>query len=435
MELRQKLELRRHLVLELRQSLNILALPALEVKDLLERELESNPLLEEARRDKTRTKTHTSTSSLSQDSDWDFQASQITRKTSLQDILLRQLAIFTDNDEDFRIGQEIIGNIDENGYLKVQVEEIAASVIVNTASIENVLKLIQQFEPAGVGARSVAECLLIQLRFTNEEDSLLTKIIEFHLEDVAKKNYHLIAKALKEPLEKVECCIKKIHRLNPKPGTAYSVEETQRIMPDIIIEEKDDSLQISLNNETLPNININKMYQDLLKKDDLNAQTKEFLAEKMRTAQELIRAISKRQDTLRKVMEAVVEVQQEAILQDLSHLKPLTFAQIAEKIDMHESTVCRAVMNKYVKTPNRIVALKDFFAGRVYHQNGASVSSAHVKRLIKELIAQEDKKQPLSDLDISHALSQAHQLNVPRRTVAKYREELKLLSTTYRRQK
>lgn len=436
MELRQKIELRRHLVPELRQSLNILALPTLEIRDLVEKELESNPLLEEVQlKDAPRKTANPLSPSSTSQQDWDFKQSLITQKISLQDMLLRQLAMFTNSDEDFRIGQEIIGNIDENGYLKAKIEEISATINVTTESVENVLKLIQQFEPAGVGARTVPECLLIQLKLANEQDPLLIKIVESLLEDVAKKNYRLIAKVLKAPLEKVESSVKKLLRLNPKPGANYSTEETQRIIPDITIEEKEENLEITLNNADIPNISINHLYQDLLKKNGLDDQTKEFLTQKLRNAQELIRAISKRQDTLRRVVEAVVEVQQAAIREDFSYLKPLTFNQIAQKVNLHESTVCRAVMNKYVKTPYRIVALKDFFASRIYGQNGESVSSVRVKRLLKELIKQEYKQYPLSDQELAHILSQQHGLNISRRTVAKYREELKILSTTYRKER
>ena len=436
MELKQKMELKYHLVPELSQSLNILALPTIEIRNLIEKELETNPLLEETRPQGLSPKSaNLSTPASYFQEDWEFRQSLITQKTSLQDMLLRQLAMFTNTDEEFRIGQEIIGNIDENGYLKVNAEEIAARLNVTTVSIENVIKLIQQFEPAGIGARSIQECLLIQLRMLNEQDPLLQKIIENHLEDIAKKQYALIAKALKEPLESIECCIKKILRLNPKPGSSYSTEETQRIIPDITIDEKGENLEITLNNADIPNININKMYQDLLRKDNLDSQAKEFLVRKMQNAQELIRAVSKRQDTLRRVTEAVAEVQREAIFGDFSLLKPLTFSQVAGKIGMHESTVCRAVMNKYIKTPHRIIALKDLFSSRVYDQNGHGVSSVSVKKFIKELIEQEDKKHPLSDQQVSQTLSLKHQLKVSRRTVAKYREELRILSTAYRRQK
>jgi RNA polymerase sigma-54 factor len=302
--------------------------------------------------------------------------------------------------------------------------------------VENALKLIQQFEPSGVAARTVSECLLIQLESANEKDPLLKKLAESHLEDIAKKNYHLISKALKEPFEKIELLIKKILKLDPKPGRNYSRQETQRIIPDIIISEKDEGLEIAINDEDIPTLKINEDYRAMLKDNSLNPQTKEFLTAKLNSALEILRAISKRKFTLRKIVETIVEIQQEAILSaDLSSLKPLTFKEVAQKIEMHESTVCRAVMNKYVELPYQTIALRNLFSSRVHDTNGQSVSSTHIKVQIKELIDQEDKKHPLSDGDIVKILLEKNNLKVARRTVAKYREELKILSSTYRKER
>ncbi len=427
MELRQKTELRRYLVPELRQSLNILALPLLEIKNLIEKELENNPLLEES--------PPLPFSDNLNSQDLDFRLNLITKKETLQEILLRQLGMFTNTDEDFRIGQEIIGNIDENGYLKAPIEEIANTSNASAAGVENVLKLIQAFEPAGVGARTIPECLLIQLELNNDQDPLTKKIIACHLEDLAKKNYSLIAKTLKEPIETIEPQRKKILKLDPKPGRNYTADETQRVIPDIIIDEgdEDENLKITINNEDIPNLNIDETYRQMLKKDGLDPQTKAFLTLKLHNAVELLRAISKRQATLRNIVEVVAQIQQEAITKGFSHLKPLTFNAVAQKINMHESTVCRAVMNKYVKTPYGVVALKDFFCSHLHDQNGQSVSSTPVKRLIKELIEQEDKKHPLSDDEIAQHLTKEKNLKISRRTVAKYREDLKILSTIFRR--
>jgi len=428
------MEFRRIFAAQLQHSLKVLTLPLPELKAMVEQELNDNPFLEE-----TPPKPDDQLPLPAGDKiigqDLSFQMEQITKKTSLQDILLRQLGMCTATDEELSIGQEIIGNIDDNGFLKVTTEEISTSLDIPIERIENTLKIIQGFEPAGVGARNVSECLLIQLDATSEKDPLLRKIVATHLEDVAKKNYSAIAKAINEPLERIHPLIKKILKLNPKPGRNYSTEEIRRIIPDIIIDEKDDELNIMVNNEDIPTLNINKSYQEMLKKNDLDAQTKEFLTEKLRNAQELLRALSKRQGTLRKVIEAVVEVQQDALRQDLSQLKPLTFKEIAQKINLHETTVCRVVMNKYVKTPFGVVALKKFFTSHIHGTNGQAISSTHVKGLIKELIDQEGKKKPLSDQDISLLLAEKNNLTVPRRTVAKYREELKILSTTYRRER
>jgi RNA polymerase sigma-54 factor len=438
MELKQRVELRRLLVPQLNQSLKILALPLLDLKAVVEAEMLDNPFLEETPANDAIPKLTVTSSLPSQNipgQDLDFRLGSLTKKASLQDMLLRQLGMFADTDEELRVGQEIIGNIDENGYLKATLDEITDRLNVPLEKAEHALKLIQQFEPAGVAARTIPECLLIQLELANENNHLLRKIVESHLEDVAKKNYSHIAKTLKEPLDVIEPLVKKILKLDPKPGRNYSTEEIQHIIPDAVIDEKDEELEITINNEDIPTININKDYKKMLKSNNLDPQTKEFLKGKLSKALEILRAISRRKFTLRKIVEIIAQIQQEAIINDLSYLKPLTFQEVAQKMDMHESTVCRAIMNKYVKTPWGIVALKDFFSSHIQDQNGQSVSSTHVKRLIKEIIEQEDKKHPLSDQEISGILAKEKSLKVSRRTVTKYREELKILSSVYRKER
>jgi RNA polymerase sigma-54 factor len=447
MEIRQRTELRRLLIPALRQSLKILTLPLPDLKTMVEQELESNPLLEEVSpvlepSSKTEAESldeyltpSSPTQNDLQGADTEAGLSLLTKKVSLQDILLRQLGMFAETDEQLKIGQEIIGNIDEDGYLKADLKEIASSLGVETAAVEAVLKLIQQFEPAGVAGRSVAECLLIQLDLAQEKDPLLRKIAEFHLEDIAKKNYSHIAKSLKEPLEKIEPLIKKICKLDPKPGRNYSLDEAYCITPDITIEEVAGHLKVIVNHETVPTLRISREYREMLKKGNLDAATKEFLNAKLQNALELLRAITKRGDTLTRVIKAIVEVQKEAIKEDLSQLKPLTFKEVAQKIAVHESTVCRVVMNKYVKTPQGLVALKNLFSSHIHDQSGQLISSTQVKGLIKELIDREDPKKPLSDEDVVRILSEERHLVVARRTVAKYREELKILSSSFRKER
>ncbi|MDP3142674.1 MAG: RNA polymerase factor sigma-54, partial [Candidatus Omnitrophota bacterium] len=433
MEIRQRTELRRLLVPALRQSLKILTLPLTDLRAVVDQELESNPLLEEVQASETlpqkseaeKLEEYLEPSSPTQDglqgADSEAGLSLITKKVSLQDILLRQLGMFADTDEQLSIGQEIIGNIDEDGYLKADLAEMAFRLNVEFAAVEVVLKLIQQFEPAGVAGRSVSECLLIQLDLAQEKDPIIKKIVEFHLEDIAKKNYSHIAKALKEPIEKIEPLISKICKLDPKPGRDYSLDEAYCITPDITIDEIGDDLKIIVNNENIPTLRINREYRQMLKKDDLDPATREFLSNKLQNAMELLRAIIKRGDTLKRVIEVIVQIQKEAIKEDLSQLKPLTFKEVAKKIDVHESTVCRVVMNKYVRTPQGVVALKKFFSSHVHNHDGQSVSSAQVKGLIKDLIEQEDHKHPLSDEEIMGNLNKKHGFKLARRTVAKYR--------------
>jgi len=460
MEIRQKLELRKLLAPEMRQSLKILALPLLDLKNLVDTELLDNPLLEEYQPETILEKTKSqdnlerlldslppaeedygrpldSNPIEEKESKHEYSLGLITKKISLLDILLRQLGMFAETDEELRIGQEIIGNIDENGYLKTPLEQICQSLNVSLEQAEKVLALIQQFEPAGVGGRNIEECLLIQLRLTNTNDPLLENIIKNHLDDVAKKNYSKIAKELKEPQEKIDLLIKKIIKLNPKPGRDYSTDAIQQIIPDVVIEEIEGKLKIIINNENIPHLMINKSYREMIKKGNLDQQTREFLTNKLQRAYEVLRAVSKRQSTLRMVMDTIVSIQEQAIREDLSFLKPLTFAHVAEKINMHETTVCRVVMNKYAQTPIGLIALKDFFPSKLRQNDsqGESVSSQQIKSLIQELVEQEDKKHPLSDEHIVKLVQERYSLTVARRTIAKYREELKILSSTYRKER
>ncbi|HOU36432.1 MAG TPA: RNA polymerase factor sigma-54 [Candidatus Omnitrophota bacterium] len=451
MELKQKLELRKLLAPELRQSLQILTLPIMDLKELVDQEMLDNPVLEEAPAESldkmldalssaapdAQNLSPGSPSTEEDNQKREFAQSTMTKKVSLQDTLLKQLGMFADSADDIAIGHEIIGNIDDNGYLRASLEEIASALNISVQKTEKVLKIVQQFEPAGVGARNIPECLLIQLALARETDPELLTIVKYHLEDVATKNYAKIAKALKESVEKVLELVAKISALDPKPGRNFSVDDIQQVIPDIIIEQAEEGeLKVTINNESMPRLLISKTYRQMARQKDLDPAAKEFLTNKIKRAYEILRAITKRQSTLRRVVETIVQIQKEAITQDISLLKPLTFREVAGIISMHESTVCRVVMNKYAQTPCGVYALKDFFPSKLpgaKNGNGEAVSSEHVKSLITDYIAAEDKKHPLSDEDIVKLLREKKQLDVARRTVAKYREEMKILSSSYRR--
>lgn len=434
MEIKQKFELRRLMLPSFQQSLKVLPLSLPELRKMIDIELVNNPLLEEIKPKKSLSK-FSSYKSNSAGKDWGFLSELIVKNETLKDSLLRELRMFAKNELEIKIGEELIGNIDENGYLQVKLEEVANNLGVLASQVEDILRLIQQFEPAGVAARSIAECLLIQLEAANELDAFTKAIVENHLEDVAKKKYTYIAKTLKQPVGKIMPLIKKILKLDPKPGRNFSSEQTQPIIADIIINDEGDELEVTINDEDIPTLHINKDYRNILKNKSLDPKTREFLALELRNALELINAINKRQATLRKIVDVLVEIQADAIRQNLSYLKPLTLLEVAERINMHESTVSRAIMNKYVKLPYATVALKNLFPSHINNQNGQSFSSNFVKRLIKEIIDEEDKKHPLSDQEIHNILSKGHNLTLSRRTVSKYREELKILSTSFRREK
>ena len=441
MKITQRTEQRYLLIPQLKNSLKVLTLPTLELKSYLDEALIDNPFLEEIQINdilphlKDGSSLPRDGSARSKGQGQDFRASLITRKMSLHDVLTRQLGMFANADEELNIGQKIIENIDENGYLQATLEDIANALETTPKKVEKTLKIIQRFEPAGVGARNISECLLIQLDVLNEKDPIIRKIVESHLDDLAKKRYKAIAKALNEPPETIEPLIKKILKLNPKPGRDYSTEEVHHIIPDIVIEQKSEGFKITINYEYIPRLQISKTYKEMLRKENLDAKTKEFLMEKFRNAVELLRAVAKRKNTLRKVIELLIDIQYDAVKDGLSHLKPLTFRDVAKRLDVHDSTISRTVMNKYAQLSWGVVALKDFFSSHVHDTNGQAISSSPIKRVIKELIEQEDKKHPLSDQDISKILTQEKQLNISRRTVAKYREQMKILSSTYRRER
>ncbi len=442
MELRQRQVLKHLLVPGLTQSLKILSLSYLELKEALDEALNTNPLLEEnAPQGKPEALAPSSPPSFLKhkppsrlaNPDWEFRPELISRKNTLRDILSRQLAISVNTPEELRIGEELVDYIDDNGYLKADLSELASRLGAPLTQLEAALRCIQRCEPAGIGARDLKECLMLQLEANGEKDPLIRQIVSDYLEEVAKKNYNKIAKELQVSSAEIEPRIKKILKLDPKPGRNYSTDEPVQVIPDIFISDDGEEFSITIYEEELPRISLNREYRVLLKKNGLAPEAKAGLDEKLRQAQELIRAVVLRHQTLRRIVEAVVEVQKDAIRDDLSQLKPLTFRMIAERLNLHETTVCRAVMNKYVQLPDCIMALRDFFPSRSCERSGEAISEVLIKSRIKELVHNEDKHHPLSDQELSGLLLQEG-LAVSRRTITKYREELKLLCSTYRKQ-
>lgn len=437
------MEMRKILAPQMRQSLKLLTLPMIDLSQLINNELVENPLLEEnpasAGFEFHRPSPVHNYSVNRMDSGESARKSPepeayITKKISLYDVLLKQLGIFG-NDEEIIIGHEIIGNIDANGYLTASAQEIASTAEVSVEKVESVIKLIQTFDPPGVCCRSLAECLSIQLKLSGETDPMLLTLITDCLPDIGLHNYDRISARLGISKEKITELIGRITRLNPKPGLSFSSEEACKVTPEIIIEEDEGKLTVRLLNEGVPRLMVNGFYQNLLKRSDIDEKTREFVTEKMRRASELIRALNKRQSTLRLVTEKLIDIQREAFLNGFSCLKPLTFRQLADMIDLHESTVCRVVMNKYADTPCGTIALKDLFCSKMKakSESGEEVSSERIKSLIRDLIDSEDPASPLDDGRIASTLKQSHGLQVARRTVAKYRSSMKVPSSQFRR--
>jgi len=355
----------------------------------------------------------------------------LTRGESLYDHLEWQLRMSELTDEGKEIGEVILGNIDADGYLKEPpLQHIASDTGRPLEQVEIVLEKIQSFDPIGVGARSLAECMLIQAMHYQEDDDLVVKIIKDHLGNLEKKNYQAISRDLKEPVEEIYEAAKVIMEFDPRPGKQYATDDPHYITPDVYVHKVADKYFVVPNDDGLPKLKISNFYRSAM---DDSAGAKEYIQDKLRSAQWLIRSIQQRQRTIIKVTESIIKFQREFFDKGIAHLKPLILRDVAEDIGMHESTISRVTTNKYVHTPQGIFELKFFFNSGISRTNGDDLASQAVKSKIKLIIEAEDPKKPLSDQKIVEALK-ASSIDIARRTVAKYREQLGILSSSKRKQ-
>lgn len=358
----------------------------------------------------------------------------IARKESLTDHLLWQLLMTSPTEAEEQIGSLIIGNLNRNGYLDVPVDEIARSSGFSVDKIEQVLSLLQTFDPAGVCARDLSECLLIQASRLGLDDTMIIDIITDHIKHLEIKNYTAICRALKISIKDVVAAVNIIKCLEPKPGREFSDEEPQHIIPDIYVYEFEDEFIIMLNDDGMPKLRINPYYKKAISQGKkISGETKDYLQDKMRSAVWLIRSIHQRQRTIYKVMESILSFQKDFFEKGISLLKPMVLSDVAQDIGMHESTISRVTTNKYAYTPQGIFELKYFFNSSINRVHGEAVASASVKEKIKKIIENENPQKPHSDDKISKILK-AENINIARRTVAKYREVLRILSSNKRKQ-
>ncbi|MCE9625797.1 MAG: RNA polymerase factor sigma-54, partial [Deltaproteobacteria bacterium] len=333
--------------------------------------------------------------------------------------------------QEAEIGTLILGSINDDGYVQDPLEDIAAKCGATAEAVETVLKRIQEFDPPGVAARDLKECLLNQVRHLGPEKDLLAKVIDDHLPQLERKDYLRIAKDLKISLEKVQELAKLIHELEPKPGREYSSSEPQYITPDVYVNKIGNEWVVVLNEDGLPKLKVSHLYKNTM--DGNNSTTKEYVQNKLRAAIWLIRSIHQRQRTLYRTSKTIVKFQQEFFEKGISYLRPMILRDVANEIEMHESTVSRVTTNKYMHTPHGIYELKYFFNSGITTSDGDSVASETIKTKIKGLIAQENPKKPLSDQEIVKLLKDGN-IDIARRTVAKYREMMGIQPSSKRRQ-
>lgn len=467
--LTQQQRLQMVLAPQLRQSLELLQAPLLELRALVRQEVEQNPTLEEqptedaepleiepalgaqveeeagikdefeklARLDEEWRDYFNQHQAAPRYSAEDAERRQyffdsLSQPVSLQQHLMNQLALTGLSPEDHKIGELLIGSINDDGYLATPLDELASTAGYSVTELDRVLSIIQEFDPIGVGARDLRECLLIQLRRLGKGDSLAADIVRGYLDDLGAKRFAEIARALHCTHDEVQEAARLIATLEPKPGRAFAPDAPAYITPEVIVAKVNGEYIVILNNDQIPRLHISAHYRQLMNDEHTPPEVKSYIREKVRAGLFLIKSINQRQQTIYNIAKEIVAVQRDFFEHGVTHLRPLTMAQVASVLGIHETTVSRAIANKYMQTPRGTFEMKYFFTPGYVTADGQAVSNKAVKDAIARLIAQEDPAHPLSDQDIAKKLSEQG-YSVARRTVAKYREELNILPSHLRK--
>ena len=470
MQQRQSLALQQVLSPQLQQSLLILQTPLLELRNLVQQEMETNPVLEELPEDSGANERSEAEASADEnfkdefeklaslDEEWrDYMAQSassnfdgrrgskdadekrqflfdsIPVQETLQQNLIAQLNQTVLSADDRKAAELIVGNIDDDGFLQSTTEEMALNSGIAQDDFERVLGLIQTFYPAGVGGRDLRECLLIQLRRQGKEHSLEHRTVSEHMDDLGRRRFLEIARRMAINVEDVQKAADNIARLNPRPGQVFAAAPQNYVLPDVIVEKVDGEYQISFNNEQIPHLRISNLYKDIIASGDAQgSDVKDYIRDKIRSGKFLIRSIHQRQQTIMNIAQQIVSRQRDFLEHGPSHLKPMTMAEVADAVGVHETTVSRAVSGKYMATPQGVFEMKYFFTGGFQTATGESLSNTSVKQAVLDLVKHESGSAPLSDHEIVEILSERG-IPIARRTVAKYRSELNILPSHMRR--
>lgn len=473
---------------QLQQSLALLQAPILELKALVEQELQQNPVLEEVEgegmeaREKDDAGTGEAESAAkdgaASDTDFDkaepnstddfqeefdklvqldqewrdnfaqtstpirqsteeeekrqFMFDSLTVGTSFAQMLMDQARESTLNEEQHSIAELIIGNIDDYGYLKATIDELASGNHLPAEDIAAVLRIIQTFDPPGVGALDLRQCLMLQLERAEREDSLEYRIIRDFMEALGKRRVPEIARGTGRPVDEVQEALARIARLEPRPGRAFLSDAEQYVAPEVFVQKVGDEFTVTTNNDNVPHLRISNIYKDLMSQGENNVEVKNYIREKIRAGKFLIKSLHQRQQTIANIGREIVKRQREFMEKGVAHLKPMTMAQVAEVVGVHETTVSRAVSGKYMETPQGIFEMKFFFTAGLQTASGDGVSNTSVKDMIAEIFKSENTAKPLSDQEVVKILG-GKGISIARRTVAKYRDELNILPSNLRK--
>ncbi len=451
----------------LQQAIKLLPMSTLELSELLNQEMVENPMLEEVPTEELQPveaapeKAEEKKPAEKEKDTWDDQdyeyffgdylddgyrprtptevkelppiENTLSTAASLSDHLLWQLSMQTDDPKLREIGEAIIGNLDDDGYLVATVEELSAMGPWATEDVENALRLVQSFDPIGIASRDLQECLLLQLRHTNE-DPVAERIVTEHMRLLQNHQVPELARKLGTSIDDLKQHIELIRHLDPKPGSRYNPSQSQYVIPDVYVVKVEDQYVAVLNEEGLPQLRISPVYRRLLDKSatENTDETRAYVKDKFRSALWLIKSVEQRQKTIHKVATSIINFQREFLDHGIEYLRPLVLRDVANDIGMHESTVSRVVTNKYMHTPQGVFEMKYFFHSGIASSYGEAVSSVTIKQRIRKIIEQEDPRKPLSDSKIVSIL-QREGLELARRTIAKYREELKIPTSNQRK--
>jgi RNA polymerase sigma-54 factor len=492
LQLSQRLTQSLVLAPQLQQSLALLQAPTLELKALVEQELQQNPVLEEASAAEIETQEKEDRDSepaeasdpaeppadvtmdpaserdasepvddfeaeferlVQLDQEWrdhfaqtnlpmrasaeeeekrQFMFDSLVAATSLQQMLLDQVRESALPEEQWPIAEILIGNIDDYGYLKASIEELAFSTNLPAEKTLEVLKVIQGFDPSGVGARDLRECLLLQLERIGQQNSLEYRIVNEFMDALGKRRIPEIARGTGTEVDEVQEALERIARLEPRPGRAFLPDNDQYVLPEVFVQRSGEDFIVTTNNEQIPHLRISNTYKDLMAQGKNTPEVRNYIREKIRAGKFLIKSLHQRQQTILNIAKEIVQRQREFLEKGVAFLKPLTMVQVAEIVGVHETTVSRAVSGKYIQTPQGIFEMKYFFTAGIQTASGDGLSNTSVKDMIAEIFKKEDSGKPLSDQEVVRML-QEKGIVIARRTVAKYRTELNILPSNLRK--
>jgi RNA polymerase sigma-54 factor len=459
----QSLSQQQVLAPQLQQSLLILQAPVLELRNLIQQEIQTNPTLEEDFSDNSAPERQGEPAEFQEefeqlarlDEEWrdymtqnsafsnggpgfeedrrQFFFDSIVKEETLQQHLLEQMAISEFSPEETKIAELIIGNVDDVGFLQTSVEEMAAGSGIPVEDVERVLEVVQTFHPVGVAARDLRDCLLIQLRRLAKENTLEWRIVDRFLEDLGKRRFPEIARRLSTTVELVQRAANFIATLDPKPGQLFTPDPNNYVLPDVFAEKVGGEWQVLLNADQIPRLRISNVYKDLMSQDGSGTEVKDYIRDKIRSGKFLIKSIQQRQQTISNISNEIVARQRDFMEKGPSALRPMTMVMVADAVGVHETTVSRAIAGKYMATPHGVFDMKYFFTPGYQVADGDALSNTSVKGAIEDLVREEDHHNPMSDKEIVDRLARKG-IPIARRTVAKYRAELNILPSNMRKQ-